>query len=66
MQEGELATRVAFFGAYDVSFVCGAGHWRESQHSGKYGHDADIPSLNLHPEAFYMLSGYNWLSASGW
>ncbi|KAB8211996.1 hypothetical protein BDV34DRAFT_219208 [Aspergillus parasiticus] len=56
----------SFFGAYDVSFMCGAGHWRESLHSGKYGHDADIPELDLHSEGFYMLSGNNWLRASKW
>ena len=66
MQEGELATRVALFGGYDVSFICGAGHWRQSLHSGKYGHEAEMPGLDLFSEGYYLLCGLSWLRTPEW
>ena len=65
-QEGHLARRVAFFGGYDVSFMCGAGHWRESIHSGIYGHDATIPGVDLSSNGFNVLSGHQWLRTPAW
>jgi hypothetical protein len=64
MQESELATPVAFFGKHDISFMCGAGHWREALHSGEYGHDASISDINLHSKGYYVLSGLRWLNTS--
>jgi hypothetical protein len=46
-QEGQMATRVAIFGRADVAFRCCAGIWRESLHSGPYGHDGIIPGVDL-------------------
>ena len=66
MQEGQLATRCAFFGKYDVSFLCGSGHWRESLHSGRYGHEAGMSDLELDCQGYYLLSRLNWLSDKAW
>jgi hypothetical protein len=67
MQEGQLATRCAYFGGYDVSFLCGSGHWRESLHSGpKYAHNADIKDINTAAEGYHMLSAFNWLNNADW
>ena len=61
-----MARRVAFFGNYDVSFMCGAGHWRESLHSGEFGHDANIPGVDLRSNGYYVLSAFMWLRNSEW
>ncbi|KAI9688016.1 MAG: hypothetical protein M1820_010323 [Bogoriella megaspora] len=66
MQEGQFATRVAFFGRYDISFMCRSGHWRESLHSGVYGHDADIPSIDIRSTGFNILSARKWLDDNTW
>lgn len=69
-QEGALSQRIAFFGGMDVSYQCGAGHWRESLHSGPYGHDArDLArssGLELRSRSRYTLSTHDWLSNSQW
>lgn len=67
-QEGQMSRRIAFFGDYDISFLCGAGHWRESQHSGCFGHDAgDLGNaLDLHSTNFHILSARQWLSTTKW
>ena len=65
-QEGALAQRIAFFGQHDVSFLCGAGHWRESLHSGRYGHSAQITDLDLRSRSHYMLHANEWLRDSEW
>ena len=65
-QEGQMARRVAFFGSYEISFLCGAGHWRESFHSGPFGHEAKIPGIDLRSEGYYILSALNWLRSGEW
>lgn len=65
-QEGQMASRIAFFGEYDVSFMCGAGHWREALHSGKFGHDARISDLDLRSEGYYTLSALGWQRTAEW
>ncbi|KAK8136610.1 HET-domain-containing protein [Apiospora sp. TS-2023a] len=65
-QEGQMARRIAFLGDYDVSFLCGAGHWRESIHSGEFGHDARLPGLDLHSKRYSALSSYTWLRQKKW
>lgn len=65
-QEGALAQRIAFFGEHDVSFLCGAGHWRESLHSGRYGHSAHITDLDLRSRGDDTLSANEWLRDSEW
>ncbi|KAG6365754.1 hypothetical protein INS49_007365 [Diaporthe citri] len=65
-QEGSLAQRIAFFGERDVSFLCGAGHWRGCLHSGKYGHSAHIKDLNLRSRSHYTLAANEWLRDSEW
>jgi hypothetical protein len=66
MQEGELANRCAFFGKYDISFLCGSGQWRESSHSGPYGHDAEIPHIQTDCEGYHLLSRLRWLNEKPW
>lgn len=69
-QEGALSQRIAFFGGMDVSYQCGAGHWRESLHSGPYGHDARklarSSGLDIRSRSRYMLSTHDWLTNSQW
>lgn len=68
-QEGALAQRVAFFGGLDVSFICGSGHWRESLHSGPYGHDASLASasgVDVRSRSRYTLSTRDWLDRPTW
>lgn len=65
-QEGALARRIAFFGGHDVSFLCGAGHWRGCLHSGRYGHSAHITDLNLRSRSHYTLLANEWLRDSEW
>lgn len=69
-QEGALSRRIAFFGGLDVSFQCGAGHWRESLHSGPYGHDANLSDgwehLDLRTHTRWTLSIHRWLDNSNW
>ncbi|KAK8034722.1 heterokaryon incompatibility protein-domain-containing protein [Apiospora rasikravindrae] len=65
-QEGQMARRIAFLGDFDLSFLCGAGHWRESLHSGTFGHDARRPGIDLHSQGYYALSSYTWLRQSEW
>ena len=64
MQEGQLATRIAFFGGLDISFMCGAGHWRESLHSGPYGHEANIRDIDTISAGHYVLSAPKWLASA--
>lgn len=64
-QEGHMARRIAFFGKHDISFLCGAGHWRESLHSGPFGHDANIPGVDLSADAYSALFALVWLK-DGW
>ena len=66
MQEGQLSNRCAFFGNYDVSFLCGLGHWRESLHSGPYAHEAEIPDIEMECEGYYMLSWLSWRRGKPW
>lgn len=66
MQEGQLANRCAFFGRYDISFFCGSGHWRESLHSGPFGHEAEMPNVNTDCRGYYLLSRLNWLNKDSW
>ncbi|KAK8031118.1 hypothetical protein PG990_000852 [Apiospora arundinis] len=60
-QEGQRAKRLAFVGDHDVSFLCGAGHWRESLHSGKFGHDANLPGVEMHSKRYHFMSSSTWL-----
>ncbi|KAH9210639.1 heterokaryon incompatibility protein-domain-containing protein [Leptodontidium sp. 2 PMI_412] len=67
MQEGQLAKRVAFFGNYDVSFLCGSGHWRESLHSGPFGHEAVLGNeLDVSCNGHYMLGWAKWTKDKVW
>lgn len=66
MQEGQLASRCAFFGNFDVSFLCGEGHWRESLHSGPHGHEAEIEGIDPESEGHYMLSWPKWTKDKVW
>lgn len=66
MQEGQLANRCAFFGNFDISFLCGAGHWRESLHSGVYGHEAEIEDIDPESEGHNMLSWPKWTKDKVW
>jgi hypothetical protein len=66
MQEGQLSNRCAFFGKYDISFLCGLGHWRESLHSGPYAHEAEIPDIETDCQGYYILSWLNWLKGKSW
>ncbi|KAF8861515.1 hypothetical protein BDZ45DRAFT_687597 [Acephala macrosclerotiorum] len=61
-----MAKRVAFFEQYDVSFLCGAGHWREALHSGKFGHDARIFDIDLLSHGSFTLSVLGWLRTTNW
>ncbi|KAK4450592.1 heterokaryon incompatibility protein-domain-containing protein [Podospora aff. communis PSN243] len=68
-QEGHLARRVAFFpdDGSDISFLCGAGHWRESLHSGpEHGHSPRLSSINLASGGFHVLGGHKWLATDKW
>lgn len=65
-QEGALAQRIAFFGQHDVSFLCGAGCWTGSLHSGRYGHSAHFTDLDVRSSGFYTLSAKKWLRDSEW
>jgi len=66
MQEGQFAIRCAFFGGYDISFLCGSGQWRESLHSGRYGHEADISDLETACQGYNVLSWFSWLNTDSW
>ena len=66
MQEGQLATRCAFFGNYDISFMCESGHWRESLHSGPYAHDAQAVDINRDSKGYYALSALGWMKDPNW
>jgi hypothetical protein len=66
MQEGQLANRCAFFGNFDVSFLCGSGHWRETLHSGPYGHDTKIKNIDLACEGHNILSWPKWTRDTRW
>lgn len=65
-QEGQMARRIAFFGRHDVSFMCGAGHWREALHSGQFGHDANISDVDLRFRGYYTRSALGWLRTAEW
>lgn len=66
-QEGQLAKRIAYFGQYDVSFLCGAGRWRESLHSGIYGHNIHIPDVDLTSRGCLAVSSASaWFHKSNW
>jgi hypothetical protein len=66
MQEGQLANRCAFFGKYDISFLCGSGHWRESLHSGPYGHEAEMSDIDTNCNGYYLLSWLKWMDNESW
>lgn len=67
MQEGQLSIRCAFFGKWDISFLCRSGHWRESLHSGKYAHEATlIPGIDLSCKGRNVLSWLYWLNETSW
>jgi hypothetical protein len=65
-QEGSLARRVALFSSFDISFMCGAGTWRESLHSGNYGHDVKLPLVDLRSSGNLVLSANSWLREVYW
>ncbi|KAK8059008.1 HET-domain-containing protein [Apiospora phragmitis] len=65
-QEGQMARRIAFWGDFDISFLCGSGHWRESTHSGDFGHDVKFPGVDLRSKGRYVLSSYTWLRQTKW
>ncbi|KAI0167262.1 heterokaryon incompatibility protein-domain-containing protein [Pestalotiopsis sp. NC0098] len=65
-QEGALSRRIALFSQFDVSFMCGAGLWCERLHSGEYGHDADLPHLDLRSSGCRVLSSNDWLQKADW
>lgn len=46
--------------------MCGSGHWRESLHSGLYGHEAEIPDVKTDCRGYYLLSWLNWLNDESW
>ena len=66
MQEGQLANRCAFFGQYDISFLCKSGQWRESLHSGPYGHEAEMPGVQTDSYGYHVLSWLEWLNKDFW
>lgn len=66
MQEGQLATRCAFFGKYDISFLCESGQWQESQHSGPYGHDSEITDIDISAGGYHVLSALSWTRDRVW
>lgn len=52
-----------------MSFQCGACHWRESLHSGLYGHSASLAEANgldVLSRSRYTLSTHDWLDSSEW
>jgi hypothetical protein len=61
-QEGQFARRIAYFGNFDVVFICNSGHWRESYHSGIHAHNANIPDFDLSSSGSNFLSATKWLS----
>lgn len=65
-QEGNLSKRVAVFNPYDIAFMCRAGTWREGQHAGPYGHDAEIPQLDLRSTGRLALASSSWLRGYQW
>ncbi|KAH8898051.1 hypothetical protein GQ53DRAFT_608110, partial [Thozetella sp. PMI_491] len=65
-QEGALARRIAFFGDYDILYMCGAGHWRQAMHSGAHGHDGTMPGIDLRSKGYYTLSARHWLGSDEW
>lgn len=65
-QEGQLATRIAYFNQNELTFFCGAGPRRESLHSGVYGHEIQIPGLDLSSSGIHILAAYDWFSSSDW
>jgi hypothetical protein len=66
MQEGQLSRRIAFFGDCDIVFACTAGAWRESLHSGRYGHDLAMPGIDQRSRGHNVLSVQKWMSSSEW
>ncbi|KAI1361050.1 heterokaryon incompatibility protein-domain-containing protein [Xylaria arbuscula] len=67
-QEGMLARRIALFsGDLDIYFMCGAGIWAESLHSGPYGHRADLSgTLDLRSAGNTIIGSRNWLRDTDW
>lgn len=65
-QEGQLATRIAYFDARDMTFYCSAGQWRESLHSGVHGHDVQMPEMDLKSHGRVILSASRWLESPLW
>jgi hypothetical protein len=66
MQEGQLSNRCTFFGKYDISFLCGSGHWRESLYSGPYAHEAEMSDVETDCHGYYLLSWLNWVNKKFW
>ncbi|KAF4634644.1 hypothetical protein G7Y89_g3460 [Cudoniella acicularis] len=66
MQEGWLSNRCAFFGKYDISFMCGSGHWKESLHSGPYAHEAEIADVKIACAGDYLLLRLHQLNEVPW
>lgn len=65
-QEGQLATRIAFFDAREITFYCSSGQWSESVHSGIYGHDIHLPEIDLKSHGSVILSASRWLESPLW
>lgn len=65
-QEGQLASRIAFFDADEVTFYCSAGQWRESLHSGLHGHDIRLPGIDTRSSGKVILSATQWLESPLW
>ncbi|KAI0191644.1 heterokaryon incompatibility protein-domain-containing protein [Astrocystis sublimbata] len=68
-QEGMLARRIALFtnDDPDVYFMCGAGGWAESLHSGPYGHRADLSDImDIRSTGSYILGSRKWLEDAKW
>lgn len=69
MQEGQLANRIAFFGNFDIAFLCGSGQWRESHHSGVFGHESMMNQedyLEMRCEGYHMLGWPKWTKDAVW
>lgn len=65
-QEGQLARRIAFFNDLEISFFCSSGQWRESAHSGIYGHEVNVVNIDLKSCGYSILSASRWLESTSW
>lgn len=48
------------------TFFCSSGQWRESTHSGIYGHEVNVVNIDLKSCGYSILSASRWLESTPW